>query len=124
MLRYKTEISKEFSFEAAHRLPGVPLDHKCSRLHGHSFRVIITVTGPVDPQVGWVVDFAEVKEAFAPLHKILDHNYLNEIEGLENPTSEMIGAWIIERFKMPGAKLVRVEVKETCTSSCTVYVED
>lgn len=120
-MKYQTEISKEFSFEAAHRLPGVPEGHKCSRLHGHSFRVIITVTGPLDPTCAWIVDYADIKAAFAPLHDALDHRYLNEVEGLENPTSEIIAAWIFERFHLPGVKLVRVEVKETCTSSCVVY---
>jgi 6-pyruvoyltetrahydropterin/6-carboxytetrahydropterin synthase len=81
------EIYKEFTFEAAHRLPNVPDGHKCGRLHGHSFRVRVHLSGDVGKDTGWLVDFSEIKAAFSPLEKRLDHNYLNEIEGLENPTS-------------------------------------
>lgn len=112
------EIFKEFTFEAAHRLPHVPPGHKCARLHGHSFRVRIHVRGEVDPQMGWVMDFGDVKTAFKPLYDQLDHNYLNEIPGLENPTSEVLARWIWERLLpvLPG--LSRVMVRETCTSGC------
>src|SRR5438270_11517710 len=88
------ELFKEFTFEAAHRLPYVPADHKCARLHGHSYRVELHASGPVDPQSGWIMDFAEIKSAFKPLLARLDHYYLNEIEGLENPTSQNLAAWI------------------------------
>jgi 6-pyruvoyltetrahydropterin/6-carboxytetrahydropterin synthase len=81
------EIFKEFTFEAAHRLPNVPADHKCARLHGHSFRVGVHVRGGVDRHTGWVMDFADVAAAFEPILDRLDHYYLNEIDGLENPTS-------------------------------------
>jgi 6-pyruvoyltetrahydropterin/6-carboxytetrahydropterin synthase len=113
-----TEIFKEFSFEAAHRLPFVPQEHKCSRLHGHSFRVEIHVAGEVDEKSGWIMDFADIKSAFKPLHNQLDHHYLNEIEGLENPTSENLARWIWDRLDpmLPG--LSRVVVRETCTSGC------
>lgn len=116
----KTEIAKKFTFEAAHLLPNVPKDHKCGRLHGHSFKVIISVSGPVDPKTGWIVDFSEIKRAFDPLHKLLDHQYLNDIEGLENPTSENLAAFIFKRIKIPHATTTKVTVKETCTSACTV----
>ncbi len=111
------EIFKEFTFEAAHRLPNVPEGHKCARLHGHSFRVKLYVGGPVDPHAGWVMDFAELKRAFRPLHDILDHNYLNDVEGLENPTSENLARWIWDRLA-PELSLSRVIVRETCTSGC------
>lgn len=112
------EIFKDFTFEAAHRLPFVPEGHKCYRLHGHSFMAQVHVRGEVDPQTGWIVDFADIKAAFKPLHAQLDHNYLNEIRGLENPTSENIAVWIWERLEgvLPG--LCRVMVRETCTSGC------
>jgi 6-pyruvoyltetrahydropterin/6-carboxytetrahydropterin synthase len=118
------EIFKEFGFEAAHRLPNVPEGHKCARLHGHSFRVEIHVAGPVDTNAGWVMDFAEVKAAFRPFYDQLDHRYLNEVEGLENPTSENIARWIWARMKpiLPG--LSRIVVRETCTSGCTYRGED
>jgi 6-pyruvoyltetrahydropterin/6-carboxytetrahydropterin synthase len=112
------EIFKEFTFEAAHRLPNVPSDHKCSRLHGHSFRCEIHVAGPVHPKLGWVTDFAELKKAFDPLNQILDHNYLNEIEGLQNPTSEVLARWIWNRMQSRLPNLSAVVVRETCTSGC------
>ena len=112
------EIFREFSFEAAHRLPNVPDGHKCARLHGHSFHVIVNVTGPLDARLGWVMDFADVKAAMAPLLDLLDHRYLNEIAGLENPTSEHVARWIWERLAPRLADLSAVTVKETCTSGC------
>ena len=113
-----TEIHKVFHIEAAHRLPNLPADHKCSRLHGHSFRVEIHIEGEVDPNLGWVMDFAELKRAFEPLYRQLDHNYLNEVEGLENPTSENLAAWIWQRLKPVLPMLQRIVVAETCTSAC------
>jgi 6-pyruvoyltetrahydropterin/6-carboxytetrahydropterin synthase len=112
------EIFKEFTFEAAHRLPNVPEGHKCSRLHGHSFRARVWVSGDVDAKLGWVMDFADIKAAAKPVIARLDHYYLNEIEGLENPTSENVARWIWARLKpgLPG--LSRVEVQETCTAGC------
>lgn len=110
------EIFKEFSFEAAHRLPNTPPGHKCSRLHGHSFRVAIHVRGDVDPHVGWVMDFADIKAAFKPLLARLDHYYLNDIEGLENPTSEILAGWIWDRLKPALPTLHKVVVHETCTA--------
>ena len=112
------DIFKEFTFEAAHRLPNVPPGHKCARLHGHSFRAEIHVRGGVDPALGWVMDFADIKSAFQPFYDQLDHHYLNEVEGLENPTSENLARWIWARLVplLPG--LSRVVVRETCTSGC------
>jgi 6-pyruvoyltetrahydropterin/6-carboxytetrahydropterin synthase len=117
------EVFKEFTFEAAHRLPEVPSGHKCSRLHGHSFRARIYVKGPIGERTGWVVDFAEIKRVFAPFYEQLDHNYLNDIEGLANPTSEVLAAWIYRRLKpgLPGVS--RVELFETCTAGAVFYGE-
>jgi 6-pyruvoyltetrahydropterin/6-carboxytetrahydropterin synthase len=118
------EIFKIFTFEAAHRLPHVPPDHKCSRLHGHSFQCEVHVNGPLAQPLGWVIDFADIKQAFAPLHEVLDHNYLNEIDGLENPTSEELARWIWRRLrsKLPG--LSAVLIRETCTSGCVYRGEE
>jgi 6-pyruvoyltetrahydropterin/6-carboxytetrahydropterin synthase len=110
------EIFKEFTFEAAHRLPNVPEGHKCSRLHGHSFRVEIHVSGAVGAKTGWVMDFADLGAAFKPLYRMLDHNYLNEIAGLENPTSEVIARWIWDRLQPALPGLSKVIVRETCTT--------
>ena len=112
------EIYKEFTFEAAHRLPHVPEGHKCARLHGHSFRVTVYVDGPVDSRLGWVMDFAEIKSAFQPLLDRLDHHFLNEIEGLENPTSENLARWIWNRLKPTLPQLSKLIVSETCTTGC------
>jgi 6-pyruvoyltetrahydropterin/6-carboxytetrahydropterin synthase len=112
------EIFKEFTVEAAHRLPNVPPEHKCGRLHGHSFHISVHVRGPVDPQMGWVIDFADIKQAFRPIEEKIDHNYLNEIEGLENPTSENLARWLWVNLlpALPG--LSKIVVQETCTSGC------
>jgi 6-pyruvoyltetrahydropterin/6-carboxytetrahydropterin synthase len=113
------EIFKEFRFEAAHRLPHVPEGHKCGRLHGHSFRAEVHVSGAVDPKMGWVLDFDEIKASFDPLLKRLDHGYLNDIPGLENPTSEEIARWIWEELSPSLPGLSRIVVRETCTSGAT-----
>lgn len=118
------EIFKEFTFEAAHRLPHVPPGHKCARLHGHSFRITLHVRGAVDPQTGWVMDFADLKRAFQPLYDQLDHNYLNEIEGLDNPTSEQLARWVWRRLRPALPELCRVVIHETCTSGCIYQGED
>ena len=116
----RAEIQKIVTFEAAHRLPNVPAGHKCARLHGHSFKVEIAVEGEVDPQTGWVQDFAALAEAFRPLFEQLDHHYLNEVEGLENPTSENLAFWIWDRLQPSLPSLSRITVQETCTASCTI----
>ena len=113
-----TTIWKRFALEAAHRLPNVPPDHKCARLHGHSFRVRVVIDGPVDPHTGWVMDFGDVKAAVRPLVERLDHHYLNEIPGLENPTSEQLARWIWRELAARLAGLAAIEVRETCTSGC------
>ncbi|MCG3202159.1 MAG: 6-carboxy-5,6,7,8-tetrahydropterin synthase [Gammaproteobacteria bacterium] len=112
------EIFKEFNIEAAHRLPNLPRSHKCSRLHGHSFRIGVFLEGPLEEPLGWVQDFADVKAAFQPIFEEIDHNYLNEIPGLENPTSENLARWIWRRLKPALPALCRVEVRETCTAGC------
>ena len=113
-------LFKEFTFEAAHRLPLVPSDHKCFNLHGHSFNARITISGELLPQ-GWVMDFGEVKKICSPIINILDHSYLNEIEGLENPTSENIAIWLWEKLKDPLRYLSSIEVMETCNSGCEYF---
>jgi len=112
-------LIKEFTIEAAHRLPNVPEGHKCARLHGHSFRIEISISGEVDPQLGWVMDFADIKQAFQPIYQLLDHNYLNDIPGLENPTSENLARWIWARLKPELPLLDQITIRETCTSACS-----
>ena len=118
------DIFKVFNIEAAHRLPNVPAGHKCARLHGHSFRVELHVRGPVGSDSGWVMDFADIKEAFGPLFEQLDHQYLNEVPGLEKPTSENLARWVWRRLKTSLPALSKVVVNETCTSGCVYRGED
>ncbi|MDP2470894.1 MAG: 6-carboxytetrahydropterin synthase QueD [Candidatus Palauibacterales bacterium] len=113
------EIWKEFTFDAAHLLPNVPEGHKCRRLHGHTYRVRVFVRGEPDETVGWILDFADIGEAFAPIRESLDHYYLNEIAGLENPTAEVLARWIWARLLPRLAGLSRIEIRETCTSGCS-----
>lgn len=113
-----TTIVCEVRFEAAHHLPHVPPQHKCRRLHGHSFRCEIHVEGPCDPHTGWVRDFADLRAAFAPLHAVLDHHYLNEVEGLQNPTSEVLARWIWDKMALGLPGLCAIVVHETCSARC------
>lgn len=111
-------LRKTFSFEAAHDLPSFPEGHKCRRLHGHSFRFDVVVEGKVDPAKGYLIDYGQIKQIVDPLVRRLDHTYLNKIEGLENPTSEMIAKWLWDHIKPELTLLSRIIVRETCTSSC------
>ena len=111
-------LTREFGFEAAHRLPQAPEGHKCRRLHGHSFRVEVSVEGEVDPTTGWFLDYGVIREAVEPIRLQLDHYCLNDIAGLENPTSEHVARWIWERLKAALPSLARITVHETCESRC------
>ena len=115
------ELVKDFRFEAAHYLPNVPEGHKCRRMHGHSFRGEVAVRGEVDPHTGWLIDFADLKCAVDPVVRQLDHYLLNEIEGLENPTSEVVARWIWERIAPDVPGLYRVTIEETCSSRCHYF---
>ncbi|MHB0968784.1 MAG: 6-carboxytetrahydropterin synthase QueD [Thermoanaerobaculia bacterium] len=113
------ELSKDFRFEAAHYLPNVPEGHKCRRLHGHSFRGEVIVRGAIDPKTGWLIDFADLRRAVSPVIETLDHYLLNDIPGLENPTSENVAIWVWNAIKPNLPILVRVTIEETCTSRCS-----
>lgn len=115
----RMRIFKTFTIEAAHRLPHVPPGHKCARLHGHSFRIDVHVAGEIEPDAGWVMDFADLKTAFQPLYEQLDHRYLNDIDGLDNPTSEHLARWIWQRLTPTLPQLDEIVVQETCTSGCS-----
>jgi len=112
------DVFRVFQIEAAHKLPHVPAGHKCARIHGHSFRIEIHVSGSVGEHSGWVMDFADLRSAFQPLFERLDHHYLNDIEGLENPTSENLARWIWQRLKVGLPELSKVVVQETCNAGC------
>ncbi len=111
-------LEKTFRFEAAHWLPNVPSGHKCGRMHGHSFKVTIAIEGEVEENSGWVLDYAIIKDAFSPLEEQLDHNLLNDIDGLENPTSEVLAKWIWNKMHPKLTLLAEVAVEETCTCRC------
>jgi 6-pyruvoyltetrahydropterin/6-carboxytetrahydropterin synthase len=111
------EIFRTFTFEAAHRLPNVPAGHKCARLHGHSYRVEVHISGQVGPDTGWVTDFADIADAVRPVRDQLDHYYLNDIAGLANPTSEVLARWIWDALAA-ALPLSAVVVRETCSSGC------
>jgi 6-pyruvoyltetrahydropterin/6-carboxytetrahydropterin synthase len=109
-------LSKTFDFEAAHWLPTFPEGHKCRRMHGHSFHIDVVVEGEVPPEQGYLQDFGELKAAIAPIQNKLDHYVLNEVEGLANPTAEMLAKWVYDRLKPSLPLLALVRVHETCTS--------
>ncbi len=111
-------LSKSFHFEAAHDLPTFPEGHKCRRLHGHSFKFDVVVEGEVDPAKGYLIDYGDIKKVADPIVKKLDHYYLNEIPGLENPTSENVAVWLWNQLKGPLPQLSAIIVYETCTSMC------
>ncbi|MCE9499430.1 MAG: 6-carboxytetrahydropterin synthase QueD [Leptospira sp.] len=113
------ELVREFTFDAAHLLPNVPEGHKCRRLHGHSFRFKIHLKGKIDPERGWLIDFADIKKIIQPMiDDQLDHYYLNDVPGLENPTSENIAIWLWKKIKPQLKYLEKITLYETCTSAC------
>ncbi|MEN9448565.1 MAG: hypothetical protein RJA25_1855 [Bacteroidota bacterium] len=112
------EIYKEFRFEAAHFLPNVGDNHPCKNIHGHSYRVKLSINGELDPEIGWVMDFTDIKDVFTPILNQLDHSMLNNIEGLENPTCEKLAVWIWDKMKPLLPLLSKIEVNETTSSGC------
>ncbi|HEX7008521.1 MAG TPA: 6-carboxytetrahydropterin synthase QueD [Phycisphaeraceae bacterium] len=120
----RVSLIKTIDFEAAHWLPTFPEGHKCRRLHGHSFKVDVVVEGEVDPAKGYLMDFGQIKSAVEPVRHRLDHYLLNEIEGLENPTAEILAKWIYDRLKPQLPLLSLVRVRETCTSAAEYSGEE
>ena len=114
----RARLTRSYRFEAAHFLPKVPPGHKCARMHGHSYMIEVVIEGEIDPERGWVMDFSDIDEHVMPLVKALDHQVLNEIEGLANPTSELLAVWCWQRIKPSLSMLVEVVVSETPTSRC------
>ncbi len=112
------EIYKTFRFDAAHRLTGVPPTHKCSAMHGHSFEIEVHLRGPVDLKTGFIMDFGDLSSVCEPVLKKLDHAILNEIEGLENPTSENMSVWLWNILKPQLSLLSKIVIKETGTAGC------
>ena len=117
----RMELTKTWHFESARHLTGLPAEHRCSRVHGSSFTVEVTVAAPIDPVTGWCVDFDVMEHSWRQLHNVLDHRLLNEIDGLSNPTTEHIAVWILERLRFDGATVTKVAVAELPTAKVTVY---
>lgn len=115
----KYELKQQFQIESARFLPHLPSTHPCSKMHGHSFKIILTFLGPLDPQIGWVIDYHEITQIMTPLLQQLDHHVLNEVPGLENPTSELLARWIFERTKRLIPLLTRVSIQETSNTECS-----
>lgn len=113
-------IFKEFTFDSAHFLPNVPDGHKCKNMHGHTYRLTVFFEGPLDPQLAWVEDFADVKKNINPIINRLDHKLMNDIEGLENPTCENIAIWLWEQIKSKMPRLSEIRLSET-PSSGVIY---
>jgi 6-pyruvoyltetrahydropterin/6-carboxytetrahydropterin synthase len=112
------QIFKEFTFDSAHVLPNVPDGHKCKNLHGHTYHLKVCIEGKLDAHLGWVIDFGDIKKILKPIIELLDHNYLNDIPGLENPTCEIICKWLWDQIKPQLNGLVKLELRETPTSGC------
>lgn len=113
------ELKQHFQIESARFLPHLPPEHPCSRMHGHSFKIILTLKGALDPKVGWVIDYNEIQAKMKPLLSQIDHRVLNEVEGLENPTSELLAKWIYDNSVANLPQLVRVTVLETPFTECS-----
>ena len=119
-----TRITKSFTFDAAHWLPEVPEDHKCRRLHGHTYEVIVGLEGAIDPRLGWVVDYGEVSRVVDPVVRELDHRCLNELDGLSNPTAELLAAWLYARLQPGLPQLADVTVRESPRTAAVFRPED
>ncbi|MEM9398865.1 MAG: 6-carboxytetrahydropterin synthase QueD [Verrucomicrobiota bacterium] len=111
-------LTREFIFDAAQALTVFPEGHKCRQLHGHTFRVQISVTGEIDQKTGMLYDHAIIAQKVRPIIELIDHRYLNEIEGLENPTLENLSFWFWERLKNELPDLSEIVVYETPTAWC------
>jgi 6-pyruvoyltetrahydropterin/6-carboxytetrahydropterin synthase len=110
-------LTREYGFQAAHELKGVPAGHKCAQLHGHSYSLLVSIEGEADPITGMVLDFAEIDAAVKPVLELVDHQHLNRVDGLANPTAEHVARWVWQQLERTLPSLSRVEVRETASSS-------
>ena len=113
-------LTRRYKFDAAHHLPTLPEHHPCHRMHGHTYVVWLTVTGPVVD--GMVIEYGDLDDIWR--HQcalVLDHHTLNDVPGLENPTVEILTPWIFKRLApnmTGGVCLESVRVQESESSSC------
>lgn len=116
------ELKQQFRIESARFLPNLPAGHPCARTHGHSFLITLRLIGPLDKQIGWVRDYHEIENLMKPVLNQLDHHLLNEVPGLENPTSEILCRWIFEKAQSVMPELAQVSVSETPNTECSFPV--
>lgn len=109
-------IYKTFTFDSAHYLPNVPMGHKCGTMHGHTYTLKVFISGTPEENSGWIIDYTDLKNGVKAFIDILDHKLLNEIPGLENPTSENLCIWLWQMIKPIFPGLIRLELNETPTS--------
>jgi len=114
-------IFKQFTFDSAHYLPNVPETHKCRTIHGHTYQLTVFIEGGLDEHLGWVIDFSDMKNVIGDVIELVDHKFLNNIEGLENPTCELLAVWLWDKIKPSIPMLQRIELNETPTSG-VIYV--
>lgn len=114
----RVELCRKYNFSAAHYLPNAPEGHRCRRLHGHSYEIEVALRGEVDPHSGWLIDYADIDSQVKPIVAELDHRTLNEVQGLENATSEVLSRWIWKRLCDPLPGLHRISVAESGTAVC------
>jgi 6-pyruvoyltetrahydropterin/6-carboxytetrahydropterin synthase len=117
----RVELCRKYNFSAAHYLPRLPREHKCRRLHGHSYEIEVAVRGEVDPEVGWLMDYGSIDQQVKPILAELDHRTLNDIPGLENATAEILCGWLWERLEGRLLGLHRISTAETCAAACHYY---
>lgn len=113
------ELKHHFSIESARFLPQLPKSHPCSQIHGHSFKIILTLKGELDPKLGWLIDYNDIKKSMSPILMQIDHKVLNDVPGLENPTSELLAKWIFEKASLQLPLLTQVQVLETPETECS-----
>lgn len=115
----KYELKQHFQIESARFLPKLPKTHPCSQVHGHSFKIVLTLLGDLNPEIGWVMDYHEITKIMTPLLAQLDHKLLNEVPGLENPTSELLAKWLFEKVGAQIPLLKQVSIMETPSTECS-----
>lgn len=115
----KVELRQHFQIESARFLPNLPESHPCKRLHGHSFRITLRLQGSLDAKIGWLKDYHEIKKIVAPILAELDHRVLNEVPGLENPTSEKIAIYLFNKLNPLIEELVQIQISETMDTECS-----
>jgi 6-pyruvoyltetrahydropterin/6-carboxytetrahydropterin synthase len=119
----RVTLAKEFHFEASHRLMQLPDSHPCYRMHGHSYRVIIEVTGDVDESTGFLIDYGDLKQTVQPIIDQLDHRHLNDVEGMRQTSAEDISRWLWQRLKPGLPILCKIVIHETASTRCEYWGE-